>query len=171
MPEITPSYVHAVESKLRSFVHNGEKVGLVMSFVYEQGECELCGQEKTSWHYVIENLTTHRHLIIGSNCFKNFQKFLCDWKFEPDRILVSKFFEPFVKWFPMQAPKAMEIDDSYYTEIQTNPLRILESRNAEELSGFRYIMKKHSHGREFVVQEIGYGRKTRSPISPSEDVF
>lgn len=138
-------YRAAIERSLIEFVENGHDVACIGVYTYEYGHCQLCGHSPIKWHYILENLSNHNTLCVGSECIQNYKTILQEWGYRPAYIVFPECLKKFARWILDQDRHAIEFSDAVACFFTKNPLGFyhdLQPRTKLQM----FIYAKHLHG-------------------------
>jgi hypothetical protein len=153
MPGFSDKYRHAIEAALRRFVRNGDDVAGIGAFVFEYGDCKLCGHSPIKWHYLLQNLQSHETLVVGSECIQNYQVILSAWGYKPDYVVFPNFLSRYTRWILDSNPKALVFNDSVVMRFQGNCNGMINSHTGGKTpSECGYVERVRIDGKEQVVQ-------------------
>ncbi len=161
MNEFSAKYRSDIEASLGAFVRNGDDVAALGYFVFQHGNCQMCGHTPIKWHYILENLQSHSHLVVGSECIQNYQVILSEWGYRPEFIYFPIFLQPFVKWVLDKNPKAIRFDDSAVLGFRSDCGAVLRTYgDPSQMDNYGYIKRAVVSGREIAVTTSKLGEET-----------
>jgi hypothetical protein len=182
MGDLSPEYRKAIEASLKDFVTNGDDVACIGYFVYEYGQCKMCDHVPIKWHYVLENLRSHRCLIVGSECIENYQTILCEWGYQPEYLVFPSFLRAYARWILGKNPNAIVFDDGIVMRFQADCDTLIKANSQPSgLQHYRYtkrlavgaseqIVGVDETGRQFPVgPPLGYGFDEHVGFAPDDE--
>lgn len=140
--DFSKDYQLKIEESLRAFVRNGDDIACIGCYVYEYGQCEMCGHTPIKWHYVLENLHSHYQLRVGSECIQNYQIILAKWGYNPEYIVFPNCFKGYTRWILDKNPYAITFNDdivSFFGKDCEELIKTVE-RN-EGLKHYSYVKR------------------------------
>jgi hypothetical protein len=171
MGEFSPEYRAAIEASLKDFVNNGDDVACIGYFVYHYGQCNMCGHVPIKWHYILENLRSHGHMIVGSKCVENYQAVLSDWGYRPEYLVFPSFLRAYAKWILNKNPNAVVFDDGIVMRFQADCRAIIDaSSQPAGLRQYRHATRSVVGGSEQVVGIDESGRQFAVGLSSNNDL-
>lgn len=136
------SYRATIEESLRRFVNNGDDVACTGVYIYEYGRCELCGHQQIKWHYILENLSSHGQMVVGSECIRNYKIILEEWGYRPAYVVFPQCLKQFTRWILEQDSGAIRFGDAVACFYTKDPRNIYSHIRADkELKMFTFAKK------------------------------
>jgi hypothetical protein len=115
------SYRAAIETSLRRFVANGNDVACTGVYIYEYGNCGLCGHQPIKWHYILENLSSRNQIVVGSECIRNYKIILEEWGYRPAYVVFPECLRKFTGWILEEDSGAIKFSDAVACFYTKNP--------------------------------------------------
>lgn len=139
---LSRSYRAAIEQSLRRFVANGDDIACTGVYIYQYGSCELCGHKPIKWHYILENLSSHDQIVVGSECIKNFKIILEEWGYRPAYIVFPECLKQFTRWILDEDSGAIRFSDAVACFYTRNPRELYGDMPADQKPQMFIFAKK-----------------------------
>lgn len=128
MKTFRPHYRAIIEGRLKGFVRNGDDVACIGFYAHAYGQCEMCDHTPIKRHFVLENLTTHKSLIVGRECVENYQVILKEWGYNPAFLVFPELLRHSAKWVTQNNPDALVFDNAVLFFCQVDFEAILHAK-------------------------------------------